>query len=339
MPKNWFSIQAAAAPDLPASISIFDEIGDWGVTAKDFISQLQALDTQAIALDINSPGGDVFQALAIFNALKRCGATITVTILGVAASAASLIAMAGDKIMMPENAFMMIHNPAGMTFGTSEDMRDTADVLDKVAASLVGIYAARTGQTPEKVQELLNAETWLTAAEAVDMGFASEMTPNMKIAASFDLSRLPEGIQVKLNPQPPAPEPAPVLNLAAPFAGRITAALKIAGLEVYAAAFALDPAITDDASLEAAVNEAREIIALCDVARKPDAAAPLIEARTKLADVRARLVDARASADQQLRIDHHLPITTPSNPAPVSAPQAVNSTSIWTARRAATQRS
>lgn len=134
-PKNnsWFRMQAGHQSD--ADIYIYDEIGFWGVTAKQFISDLNALgDITHINLHINSPGGDVFEGIAIFNALKTHGASITVYVDGVAASMASVIAMVGNPVIMPENSFMMIHKPFGFTGGDAEDMRTYADLLDKVEA-------------------------------------------------------------------------------------------------------------------------------------------------------------------------------------------------------------
>lgn len=101
----------AATADQPSVLSIYDEIGFWGVQAKDFISDLAKVSSKVLNVEINSPGGDVFAGLAIYNALKGSGKEIVVKVMGVAASAASLIAMAGDKIIMPKNTFMMIHNP------------------------------------------------------------------------------------------------------------------------------------------------------------------------------------------------------------------------------------
>lgn len=123
-PKNnsWFRMQAGHQSD--ADIYIYDEIGFWGVTAKQFISDLNALgDITHINLHINSPGGDVFEGIAIFNALKTHGASITVYVDGVAASMASVIAMVGNPVIMPENTFMMIHKPFGFTGGDAEDMK------------------------------------------------------------------------------------------------------------------------------------------------------------------------------------------------------------------------
>ena len=154
--KSWYSIQAKA-DQKTADISIYDEIGYWGVTAKQFIGDLKALDATTIKLAINSPGGAVFDALAIYNALRQHPAAVEVTIMGVAASAASVIAMAGDTIVMPENAFMMIHNPLNLAYGNADDLREMADVLDKIGASLIGIYAKRTGMPEDEIKALLDA--------------------------------------------------------------------------------------------------------------------------------------------------------------------------------------
>ena len=113
---------------------IYDEIGAYGVSAKGFLAELGALtDDTAIDLRLNSPGGSVFDAVAIHNALSRHAGTVTVWIDGIAASAASYVAMAGDAIVMPENAFLMIHDPCGLVMGTAADMRDMAGTLDKIA--------------------------------------------------------------------------------------------------------------------------------------------------------------------------------------------------------------
>ncbi len=151
-PKNnsWFRMQAGHQSD--ADIYIYDEIGFWGVTAKQFISDLNALgDITHINLHINSPGGDVFEGIAIFNALKTHGASITVYVDGVAASMASVIAMVGNPVIMPENTFMMIHKPFGFTGGDAEDMRTYADLLDKVEAVLLPAYAQKTGKTTDEI--------------------------------------------------------------------------------------------------------------------------------------------------------------------------------------------
>ncbi len=155
--KTWFTIKALA--DDSAEISIFDEIGMWGVSAKDFINDFRKVNAQKVTLLINSPGGSVFDGLAIYNVLRQSKADVTVKVMGLAASAASFIAMAGKKIVMPKNAFMMVHNPISGIFGNSDEMRKWADTVDKFTLSLIGIYAARTGKSEDEIKALLDAET------------------------------------------------------------------------------------------------------------------------------------------------------------------------------------
>jgi ATP-dependent Clp protease protease subunit len=160
-----------------------------------------------VDLRLNSPGGSVFDAVAIHNALKRHEGTVTVWIDGIAASAASYIAMAGDEIVMPENAFLMIHDPAGLVMGTAEDMRAMAEALDKVKGSLVSGYAAKSGRTPEEVSALMAAETWFDAADAVAQGFADRLIEPVRIAARFDIGRFRNAPPVLVEAVEAEPEP------------------------------------------------------------------------------------------------------------------------------------
>lgn len=190
--KSWYTIraQASGAQGSRTEVLIYDEIGAYGVTAKGFLAELGALpDDAAIDLRLNSPGGSVFDAVAIYNALKRHSGDITVWIDGIAASAASYIAMAGDTIVMPENAFLMIHDPSGLVMGTAEDMRATAEALDKVKGSLIQGYAAKSGKPDDEIATLMAAETWLDAKDALDFGFIDRIAEPVKLAASFDVAR------------------------------------------------------------------------------------------------------------------------------------------------------
>ncbi|HHY1719493.1 TPA: head maturation protease, ClpP-related, partial [Escherichia coli] len=180
--KSWFRMQAGGQGE--ADIYIYDEIGFWGVTAKQFVSDMNALgDITHINLHINSPGGDVFEGIAIFNALKNHGAAITVYVDGVAASMASLIAMAGDTVIMPENAFMMIHKPWGISGGDAEKMRTYAERLDKLESVMVPVYAQKTGKTTDEIAAMLADETWMSGAECLAHGFADQVTPAVKAMA------------------------------------------------------------------------------------------------------------------------------------------------------------
>jgi ATP-dependent Clp endopeptidase proteolytic subunit ClpP len=352
--KTWYQIIAKA--DARAEISVYDEIGAWGVTAKSFIADLKAIgDVKQLTLSINSPGGSVFDALAMYNALRATGAQITVRVMGIAASAASLLAMVGDKRVMPENTFMMVHNPLAGMFGNAVDLRDMADVLDKVGASLVATYVARTGRSEADVKALLDAETYLSAEEAVAQGFADEVEPALKVTAAFELDRLPADIQAvfKAAADPAAAEAAAAAAAAeaasaaaataateaaaaaaaTPIADQVLALATAAGLADFAAHWAL--ATADIGDVKARIEEAREIKALCALAKRPDDAAAFIVARMSVEKARENLVNRRAAQDESVQID-----TTPrsKNPSAKAAqPEAVSASGIWAARHKASQ--
>ncbi len=174
-----------------AELYIYGEITSykWGiadVTANDFKNDLDNLgDINTLNLYINSPGGSVFEAQAIYTILKRHKASINVYIDGVAASAASIIAMAGDKVIMPKNAMIMIHNAWMYTAGNSSELRKIADDLDKTNQSMLEVYKNKTGLDEEKLKEMMDAETWLTASEAYELGFAEEIEEEKQIVASI----------------------------------------------------------------------------------------------------------------------------------------------------------
>lgn len=171
-------------------LDIYDVIGSgWfgGVSAKSVVDALKPhKNAKAITVNLNSPGGDAFDGISIYNVLSRHKAPVTVNIDGLAASAASVIAMAGDEIHMAENAMLMIHNAWGLAIGGGSDMRHTADMLDKLDTQIVATYAARTGGDPDTIREQMADETWFTADEAMADGFATSVTPAKKMAAHFN---------------------------------------------------------------------------------------------------------------------------------------------------------
>jgi HK97 family phage major capsid protein/ATP-dependent Clp endopeptidase proteolytic subunit ClpP len=177
-----------------ADVYIYDEIGDASslsetTSAKNFIMQMQEIKADKINLHINSPGGNVFDGLAIYNFLKTLKAYKTVYIDGLAASIASVVVMAGDKVIMPSNAFLMIHEPYGFVVGTSDDMKRSSETLDKISNSLAEIYSKRSGLSIERVKQMMKDETWLTAKEAKELGFIDEISDAIQIAAKFELNR------------------------------------------------------------------------------------------------------------------------------------------------------
>lgn len=175
-----------------AEILMYGDLGAMfkGMTAKDFAERVRGLGkVQEINLRINSEGGAVFDAVAIYNTLTRHAARVLVDIDGVAASSASLVAMAGDKIRIAEDALLMIHDPWSPLGGTAADMRRTADTLDKLESTVRSIYAKRTGLSDDEVDVMMANETWMTADEAVGHRFADEVTRALKVAARVDPER------------------------------------------------------------------------------------------------------------------------------------------------------
>jgi len=182
---------------------LYDEIGYWGVSAQQFVKDLDAVKSKTLHLRINSPGGSVFDGTSMYNALRQHPASVIVHIDGLAASIASIIALAGNEIRMSENAFFMIHEPWSMVVGSSEDMRKEAELLDKVRGMIAATYMKKSGKEEKEILELMADETWMTSEEAVAMGFvdavdADDVEKNEVVL--FDLSvfaKVPEKLQNK----------------------------------------------------------------------------------------------------------------------------------------------
>ncbi|MBX5463686.1 MAG: Clp protease ClpP [Steroidobacteraceae bacterium] len=188
------SIDIQARGANKAEIRIFGPIGDdWlgdGVTAQSFDEQIKALgEVSEIKLRINSEGGSVFDGVAIYNALRAHPARVIVSIEGIAASSASLIAMAGDVIQMGVGTQMMIHSPWQLVAGNAEQLRKAAGVLDQVEHGMIDAYQARTKLPRDEIKRMLDAETWLSPSDAIEKGFADEMLPTPAARAALDLSR------------------------------------------------------------------------------------------------------------------------------------------------------
>jgi len=192
--QPYYSMRAQSAD--AAVIYIFGDIEDWkwvdeDVTPTSFLADLAALgDVSDIDLQINTRGGSVFAGIAIYNVLRSHKAKVTVTVAGLAASIGSVIAMAGDTIIMPGNAVMMIHDPSTYAGGNPADLRKVADILDGIKQTLVNTYHDKTGLDHETIKQMMADETWMTASQALELGFADKMIDPVDIAASakFDLS-------------------------------------------------------------------------------------------------------------------------------------------------------
>lgn len=340
--RPCFAFKAAAATDAPATLSIYDEIGFWGVQAKDFVAELGKVQSKSLNVEINSPGGDVFAALAIYNALKLSGKEVIVKVMGVAASAASLIAMAGDKVVMPKNAFLMIHNPWSFAMGNADELREQADTLDKIGASLKATYALKTGMDEEQLEAMLAKDTWMSADEALEMGFADEVIEEVIANAAFDMDRadLPENVRAvfkaaadEITPETADPVVEPEADVdpenpdgepQATFADQVEAAARTAEMQAYAPLWAV--ACTSMPEVAAKIKEAREIKALCAVAKKADMAEGFIKASKSLSDVRAELVKVLATQDEDTHTDTSVKNTLATG---AKAQPKVSPASLW----------
>jgi ATP-dependent protease ClpP protease subunit len=327
--KSWYTIRARASG---TEVLIYDEIGAYGVSAKGFLAELGALpDDAPIDLRLNSPGGSVFDAVAIYNALKRHAGPITVWIDGIAASAASYIAMAGDEIVMPENAFLMIHDPSGLVMGTAADMREMAETMDKIAGSMIRGYAARSGRSEEEIAALMTAETWFDAKDAVEARLATRMAEPVRIAASFDIGRFqnappslieavaetvgaPDGSED--DPDQPTDATPPAVSESDVGKDNITSGNITTPAEDPTSPLGQDVGVSDgntrpsrpsESSVAAtniapeasairaeAIAHARAVIDLCRLAGQPQMAGRFLEEDASLDEVRTRLLAAKA---------------------------------------------
>ncbi len=172
--RSWYRIEAKGDED-EAQVYIYDEIGYWGTTARQFVADLGAIKAKRITLHLNTPGGDVFDGIAIHNALRDHPATVNVQVDSLAASIGSVIAMAGERVIMAKHSTMMIHDPYGMALGNAADMRQMADVLDQLGDTIAGIYAEKAGGSVREWRGAMLDETWYTDRGAVDAGLADEV--------------------------------------------------------------------------------------------------------------------------------------------------------------------
>jgi len=166
-----------------AEVFLYDVIGIWGIEAETFAREIAALNVELLRVRINSPGGDVFDGVAIHNAIARHPARTESWIDGLAASAASYIALAADEVIMVENALLMIHDPWSIAIGSASVMRKEADILDTVAEVILGIYAKQTGLSREALLGLMADETWFNAEKALEEGFVDRIAEAKEVAA------------------------------------------------------------------------------------------------------------------------------------------------------------
>lgn len=345
--RPCYKFTAKAGPK-PAVLAIDDEIGFWGTHAKDFRASLDTVVGDDLVVEINSPGGDVLAGIGMYNMLRNwanSGKTVTTRVTGIAASIASVVALAGDKREMPKNSFGMMHQVSSMAFGTSDDLRDAADVTDKLNTALRNIYVDRMGVDESVAMEIMSKDTWLTADECLEIGFATALIDDVRATASFNTARaaLPEHVAKVFSAKADAPVDAPVDSpvdapvapveapaedeqdpaLETPEAEAIVAKAKSMGLEAHGAFFAVASTSLQDATER--MKAARDIQTLCALVGRPDDARTHIRAGAKVPDVRAALLKAMAEDDE-----HTNPVR--KNQTQSDAPGAssgVNTSKLW----------
>jgi ATP-dependent protease ClpP protease subunit len=347
--KPWYRFQNAAADPSVAEIFIVDLIGSWYdefwrayygesvVTAKSFLAELAKLDdsVKSIKVHINSPGGDVFAAVNIANALREQqvakGRTVETIVDGLAASAASIVMMAGSTIRIADNALVMVHNPYTWGVGNAKDMRKYADELDTIRTAIVATYKWHSKLSDDELIALLDAETWMDADEAIARGFATDKVEGFKAAASIDpkaLTKLavPDKFRARvdalLTPAQPEPQPAAATEVLAECSAE-GLDLAFAQTLVTAKCTLVDVkariATEKDARVKAKAR-ADEITAACAVGKHQDLVAGFIASGMSAADVKqhltilnAKIDAARGNVDPSLNPDAGAGATPPKN--------------------------
>lgn len=251
--RDWYRIDAAADE---AAVYIYDEIGWFGVTADSFVRELRGVDAKRITLHLNTPGGDVFDGIAIMTALREHPASVEVRVDGLAASIGSVIAMAGDRIVMARHSTLMIHEPFTLGIGDSEDFRKLSEVLDQIGDTIAGVYSERAGGTVGEWRDRMRAETWYSDRAAVDAGLADEVAGDPATENRFDLSIFRHPPEDLLNRAGP-PDPTP------PTKRTIEKALRDAGLSS-SQAKALIAAGWDHLEPENVTRDVSDLLALRD---------------------------------------------------------------------------
>ena len=216
MNRSWYEIRDTVGDTV--EVLLYDEIGSFGVSAKEFVNQLHGVKARTINLRINSPGGDVFDGVAIYNALKNHPAAVHAVVDGLAASSASFISQAGDTVLMATGSTMMIHEPNGMTMGDASDHAKMAETLNKMGDTIASFYAMRAGGDEALWRSRMAQESWYRAQEAVDIGLADGVVGSKaeNRAGIFNLSSfknvpdwVPQAVALPIEEPEPVPVPGP----------------------------------------------------------------------------------------------------------------------------------
>jgi ATP-dependent protease ClpP protease subunit len=350
--KTWYAVQASGeAAERVIEVFVYGEIGAWGITANQFVQDLRAMDdgVSPVIAAFNSIGGDLFDGLAMHNALSRLGERCTGRIDALAASAASVAVCGAHKVVIAANAMLMIHNPWTYAAGDAEDFRKVADVLDQTMEAIIAAYKAKAPNIDEvELRRLVAAETWLTANEAVALGLADEVGDGIKVKACLGqggvlqrYQHAPAELLAQLD-EPPEPDPelepddppqTPPIVDAAKLALMITQRCAEAGISNLVAPLLSSTNLESEEIVQAGLTRAKAVNDLCVAARLPEFSVEFVAAGLDAAAVRARLFDKLVGSGKGFEIDNSLPLDE-DKPLKVQAKQ-IDQPSIWSARQAA----
>lgn len=285
------------------TVNLYGEIFPWW-TAKDLVDEIsEMVNVATITVRISSEGGDLFSGIAIYNALKSNPAKIIVHIDSFAASIASVVAMAGDEIIMPDNTFMMIHSPLAELQGNAKRLAEAIELLNMFEGSMVSIYVEKTGLPETEIRAMLADETWMTAAECLEKGFCTEVTGAIKMAASCGqtkFNKAPSGFFAKEPDQQGEPEMADATQTPEPAKEydytSVLEQVESAGLPT-AVARQLITAKADDAAVKARIAQSADIVKVCAEAGYPSLSASFMRASATVDEVRATIADLKVQAE------------------------------------------
>ena len=350
--KTWYALEAnGEAAERVIEVFVYGEIGAWGITANQFVQDLRAMDdgVSPVIAAFNSIGGDLFDGLAMHNALSRLGERCTGRIDALAASAASVAVCGAHKVVIAANAMLMIHNPWTYAAGDAEDFRKVADVLDQTMEAIIAAYKAKAPDIDEvELRRLVAAETWLTANEAVALGLADEVGDGIKVKACLGqggvlqrYQHAPTELLAQLD-EPPEPDPElepedpplvpPVVD-SAKLALMITQRCTAAGISNLVEPLLSSTQLESEEIVLAGLVRAKAVNDLCVAARLPEFSAEYVAAGLDAAAVRARLFDKIVTSGKGFEIDNSLPLD--NDPAPKVLAKQPDPTSIWAARQTA----
>ncbi|WOL26031.1 head maturation protease, ClpP-related [Pseudomonas fragi] len=352
--KHWYSLKASGEAEARSiEVYVYGEIGTWGITANQFVRDLAALDdgVSPIVVAFNSVGGDLFDGLAIHNALSRLGERCTGRVDALAASAASVAVCGAHKVVIASNAMLMIHNPWTYAAGDAEDLRKVATALDQAMEAIIAAYKAKAPDIDEaELRRMVNAETWLTASEAVALGLADSVGEGVTVKACLGQSgalqryqHAPQALlaqldeppepapELKPEPIPPEPEKPPIVD-SAKLALLITQSCTAAGISNLIEALISTTKLADEATVNAALTNAKVVRDLCVAARLPEFTQEFVAAGLSSEAVRGRLFDKLVSGGG-FEIDNSLPIS--DDPVPKIQAKQPDPPSIWAARQSA----